>query len=66
MSFYRFMEILDEFTIENKDLDFRELEVKCNKILDTEQVFIKKGNRILRVITLKNGDAKWLSVWNNI
>ena len=60
MSFYRFMSILDEFTIENKDLDFRELEVKCNKIIDTEQVFIKKGNKVLRVITLRNGDVEWL------
>ena len=56
MSFYRFMEILDEFAIENKDLDFRELEVKCNKIMNTEQVFIKKGNKFVRVITLRNGD----------
>lgn len=58
MSFYRFMEILDEFVIENKDLDFRELEVKCNKILNTEQVFIKKGNKVVRVITLRNGDVE--------
>ncbi len=58
MSFYRFMEILDEFAIENKDLDFRELEVKCNKIMNTEQVFIKKGNKVVRVITLRNGDME--------
>lgn len=58
MSFYRFMEILDEFAIENKDLDFRELEVKCNKIMNTEQVFIKKGNKVVRVITLRNGDVE--------
>ena len=54
MSFYRFMEILDQFTIENKDLDFRELEVKCNKTMTTEQLFIKKGNKVVRVITLNN------------
>ena len=59
MSFYRFMSILDEFTIENKDLDFRELEVKCNKIMNTEQVFIKQRNKVLRVITLRNGDVEW-------
>lgn len=58
MSFYRFMSILDEFTIENKDLDFRELEVKCNRILNTEQVFIKKGNKVVRVIILRNGDVE--------
>ena len=58
MSFYRFMEILDEFTIKNKDLDFRELEVKCNKIMNTEQVFIKKGNKVVMVITLRNGDCE--------
>lgn len=58
MSFYRFIEILDEFAIENKDLDFRELEVKCNKIMNTEQVFIKKGNKVVRVITLRNGDVE--------
>ena len=58
MSFYRFMEILDKFVIENKDLDFRELEVKCNKIMNTEQVFIKKGNKVVRVITLRNGDVE--------
>jgi len=58
MSFYRFMEILDEFTIENKDLDFRELEVKCNKIMNIEQVFIKKGNKVVRVITLKDGGVE--------
>lgn len=58
MSFYRFMEILDDFTIVYQDLDFRELEVKCTKIMNTEQIFIKKGNKVLKVITLKNGDVE--------
>lgn len=58
MSFYKFMSILDEFIIENKDLDFKELEVKCNRIFDIEQVFIKKENKVLRVITLRNGDIE--------
>ena len=58
MSFYRFMEILDEFIVENQSLDFRKLEVRCNKIMNTEQVFIKKGNKVVRVITLRNGDVE--------
>lgn len=57
MSFYKFMSILDKFCIEKaEEYDFRELEVKCNKIMNTEQVFIKKGNKVVRVITLRNGD----------
>ena len=58
MSFYRFIEILDQVMVENKDLDFRELEVKCHKTLDVEQIFIKKGNKIVRVITLNNKELQ--------
>lgn len=54
MSFYRFMDILDKFTIENKDIDFREIEVKCNKVLGREYVVLNKGNKVLQVITLQN------------
>ena len=46
MNFYDFMSILDKFCIEKKDLDFREIEVHCNRILNTEVFFISDKDKI--------------------
>jgi hypothetical protein len=58
MSFYEFMAILDKITIEECDKDFRNWEVRCNRILDRDFLYIKdleQNGKIIHTIVLDDG-----------